>query len=135
MYKKTITYTDYNGVEREEDFYFHLTEAELFDLENSISGGYTAMVKRIIAAKNAPELIKVFKEIMQLSYGVKSDDGRRFIKNKEVLEEFTQTEAYSQLYMQLATNADAAAEFVNGVLPANVSAAANGVAVLPGGKA
>ena len=83
MYKKTITYTDYNGVEREEDFYFHLTEAELFDLENSISGGYTAMVKRIIAAKNAPELIKVFKEIMQLSYGVKSDDGRRFIKNKE----------------------------------------------------
>lgn len=119
MLKKTITYTDFNGVNRTEDFYFNLTNAELTELEMSRKGGLTAYIERISNTQEAPELIKLFKEIIALAYGVKSDDGRRFIKNQAVLEDFTQTEAYSSLFMELATDADAAAKFISGILPAD----------------
>ena len=117
MIKRTITYNDYNGVERTEDFYFNLTKAELAELELSIKGGFAALCERISAAQDTPALVKAFKELLQLSYGVKSDDGRRFIKNKEVLDDFVQTEAYSILFMELATDTDKASEFINAVLP------------------
>lgn len=132
MFKDKVTYTDYNGVEREEEFFFNLNEAELFEMQNSVRGGLTEKVKKIMATKNTPEIIKLFKEIMQMSYGVKSDDGRRFIKNKEVLEEFTQTEAYSKIYMKLATDSDYAAKFINEIIPKELSDRVNGVTVLPG---
>lgn len=132
MFKDKVTYTDYNGVEREEEFFFNLNEAELFEMQNSVRGGLTEKVKKIMETKNTPEIIKLFKEIMQMSYGVKSDDGRRFIKNKEVLEEFTQTEAYSKIYMKLATDSDYAAKFINEIIPKEISDRANGVTVLPG---
>lgn len=132
MFKDKVTYTDYNGVEREEEFFFNLNEAELFEMQNSVRGGLTEKVKKIMATKNTPEIIKLFKEIMQMSYGVKSDDGRRFIKNKEVLEEFTQTEAYSKIYMKLATDSDYAAKFINEIIPKELSDRANGLTVLPG---
>lgn len=117
MLKKTITYTDYNGVERTEDFYFNLTKAELMEMEMGTSGGFAEMVQRIVAAKDAPTIIAVFKEMILKAYGQKSPDGRRFIKSKELSEEFSQTEAYSILYMELATDDKAAAKFVNGVMP------------------
>lgn len=132
MFKDKVTYTDYNGVEREEEFFFNLNEAELFEMQNSVRGGLTEKVKKIMATKNTPEIIKLFKEIMQMSYGVKSDDGRRFIKNKEVLDEFTQTEAYSKIYMKLATDSDYAAKFINEIIPKELSDRANGLTVLPG---
>lgn len=132
MFKDKVTYTDYNGVEREEEFFFNLNEAELFEMQNSVRGGLTEKVKKIMETKNTPEIIKLFKEIMQMSYGVKSDDGRRFIKNKEVLDEFTQTEAYSKIYMKLATDSDYAAKFINEIIPKEISDRANGVTVLPG---
>lgn len=117
MLKKTITYTDFNGVERTEDFYFNLTKAEIAEMELEVPGGMTTMIDRITKTQDTPSLIKVFKDLILRSYGKKSDDGRRFIKNKELVEEFKDSEAYSELFMELATNADAASAFVNGITP------------------
>ena len=121
MIKKTITYTDYNGNERTEDFYFNLNKAELMEMEMSTTGGLAEMIQRIVAAQDAPAIIKIFKELVLNAYGQKSPDGKRFIKNEELKEEFSQTEAYSILFMELATDADAAAKFVNGIMPADLA--------------
>lgn len=118
MLKKTFTYTDYNGVERTEDHYFNLSKAELMEMELSTTGGLAEMINKIVAAQDAPAIVKIFKELVLKAYGQKSADGRRFIKSKELADEFAQTEAYSQLFMELATDADAAAAFVNGIVPA-----------------
>ena len=120
MLKKTIKYTDYDGNEREEDFYFNLSKAEVTEMELSKEGGMSEYIKKISAAQNAPELIKLFKEIITKSYGEKSLDGKRFIKNKELTEAFIQTEAYSELFIELASNADEAAKFINGIMPKNM---------------
>ena len=117
MLKKTFTYTDYNGVERTEDHYFNLSKAELMEMELSTTGGLAEMINKIVAAQDAPSIVKMFKELVLKAYGQKSDDGRRFIKSKELSDSFAQTEAYSQLFMELATDADAAAAFVNGIVP------------------
>lgn len=121
MLKKTITYTDYNGVERKEDFWFNLTKAEIMEMELSTVGGLTTMINKIVATQDQPQIIKVFKELVLKSYGEKSADGRRFIKNKELTEAFAQTEAYSILFMELATDAKAAANFVNKVVPSDLA--------------
>ena len=117
MLKKTITYVDYNGAERTEDFYFNLTKAELMEMEMGAVGGLSGMIEKIVSAKDAPAIIKVFKELVLKAYGEKSADGKRFIKSKEISDAFSQTEAYSQLFMELATDADAASKFVNGIAP------------------
>ena len=122
MIKKTMTYVDYNGTERTEDHYFHLTKAEIMEMEMSIDGGLAEMITRIVAAQKVPEIIKIFKDLILKSYGVKSPDGKRFIKNQQLIDEFAQTEAYSMLFMELATDADKAAEFVNGIMPADIDA-------------
>ena len=125
MIKKTITYEDYNGVSRTEDHYFNLTEAELTEMEMSINGGLAEMIQRIVAAQDAPSIIKIFKDLIVKSYGQKSLDGKRFIKidenGRRLADDFVQTEAYSQLFMKLATNADDAAKFVNGIMPAKLA--------------
>lgn len=125
MYKKTLTYTDFNGVERTEDYYFNFSKAELMDLNFSVEGGLLELIQKIIRSKDTTELVKMFKQIILMSYGIKSDDGRKFKKSEEIKEDFMSTEAYSQIYMELATNSQAAAEFVNGVLPADLAAQAN----------
>ena len=121
MLKKTMTYTDYNGVERTEDFYFNLSKAEVMEMQMSTTGGLAEMIQRIVAAQDAPAIIKVFKDLVLKAYGQKSADGKRFIKSDALAEEFAQTEAYSMLFMELATDADAAAAFVNGIVPADVA--------------
>lgn len=121
MLKKTITYTDYNGVERTEDFYFNLTKADLLEMEMGTTGGFAEMIQKIVNAQDAPAIIKIFKDLILKAYGEKSADGKRFIKTDEVRDAFAQTEAYSQLFMELATDSDAAAKFVNGIMPADVS--------------
>jgi hypothetical protein len=120
MLKKTITYTDYNGNERTEDFYFNLSKAEIMEMEMSTAGGLTEMIQKIVAAQDSPAIIKVFKELILKAYGEKSPDGKRFIKSDEISTAFSQTEAYSQLFMELATDADAAAKFVNGIIPVDL---------------
>lgn len=117
MLKRTISYTDYHGTERTEDFYFNLTKAEIMEMEMGTTGGMAEMIQRIVSAQDAPAIIKVFKDLVLKAYGQKSPDGKRFIKNDDLREDFAQTEAYSQLFMELATDADAAAKFVNGIMP------------------
>ena len=122
MLKKIITYTDYNNVERTEPFYFNLSKAELMEMELGVTGGMTEMLDKIIAAKDAPSLMKTFKEMIMKAYGVKSDDGKRLIKSEELSIAFTQTEAYSVLFMELITDDKAAADFVNGIIPNEIQA-------------
>ena len=122
MLKKTINYTDYNGAQRTEDFYFNLTKAEIMEMELSTTGGLAGMIERVVASQDAPAIIKIFKELVLKAYGEKSPDGKRFMKSEELSTAFSQTEAYSILFMELATDSDAAAKFVNGIIPADVDA-------------
>lgn len=121
MLKKTVTYTDFDGNERTEELYFNLTKAELMELQMSEIGGLEKRLKGIIMAQNGVEIMKFFKDIFLNSYGVKSPDGRRFIKNDEVRTDFEQTEAYSQLFMELVTDADKMADFIKGVIPSDLA--------------
>jgi len=120
MLKKTITYIDYDGNERTEDFYFNLSKSEIMEMELSMPGGMAQMLNKIIAAQDGEKIIKIFKEIILKAYGEKSPDGKRFIKSEELSTAFSQTEAFSQLFVELATNAEAAAQFVNGIIPADI---------------
>lgn len=122
MIKKSITYVDYNGNERTEDFYFNLSKAEVMEMEMSTTGGLAEMITRIVAAQDQPAIIKIFKDLILKAYGEKSADGKRFEKkNGALAEAFAETEAFSQLFMELATDADAAAKFVNGIVPADMA--------------
>ena len=121
MLKKTITYIDYNDVERTEDLYFNLTKAEITEMEMSTTGGLSEKIQNIVQAQDIPEIIKIFKELVLKAYGVKSLDGKRFEKSDKLRTEFEQTEAYSQLFMKLATDADAASKFVNGIIPSDAA--------------
>lgn len=117
MYVKEMEYTDFNGVARKEKFYFNLTKAEILDMELGKTGGLTEYIQKILEAQDTPAIMNLFKSLLLKSYGVKSDDGRRFIKNDQVREDFEQTQAFSDLYMLLALNDDEAAKFVNAIVP------------------
>lgn len=117
MIKKTISYEDYNGTKRTEDHYFNLSKAELTEMQMSKKGGFDAYLTRIINSDNTPEIMAIFKDVIVKSYGVKSDDGKRFIKSEELVNEFLQSEAYSELLMELITDAKAAGDFINGLMP------------------
>lgn len=121
MYKMTRTYEDFNGNERTEDFYFHLTEAEVMKMQMSTKGGLAEMIQSVVASQDAPAIIKIFEDLVSKAYGQKTPDGRGFQKNDAIRAEFEQTQAYSDIFMELATNADAAAKFVNGIIPANLA--------------
>lgn len=121
MLKKTITYTDFNGEEVSEDFFFHLSKAELVELEMSHDGGLSEALQRIVVAEDAKSIVAEFKNIILTAYGKKSADGRRFIKNQELRDEFMSTEAYSVLFMELVTDTEAAINFINGVIPAGLA--------------
>lgn len=118
MIKKTVTYTDFNGNQRTEDCYFHFSEPEILDMETSTEEGYfTTTIREIIDAKDGLKLSVHMKDIMLKAYGIKSPDGKRFIKSKEISEEFAQTEAFSTIFMELITDDKAAADFVNVLVP------------------
>lgn len=121
MLKKTITYTDYNDVERKEDFYFNLSKAEVIEMELSITGGLQEMIEKIVAAQDTPSIVKVFKDLILRAYGEKSADGKEFIKvdenGRKLCDRFAQTEAYSELFVEFSTDSNAAAALVNGIMP------------------
>lgn len=120
MLKKTISYTDYDGNQRTEDFYFNLSKAEITEMELSMEGGMRAYIQRIIAAKSQLELVKLFKDVLLLTYGKKSDDGRLFLKNDAIRAEFEASPAFSAIYMDLVTDEAKASAFVNGIMPADM---------------
>ena len=130
MLKKTIKYTDFNGNEVTEDFYFNLTKAEVAEMElgasrldadGNIKGGMQDLLAEIVASGSGQRIMDTFKEILARSYGMRSEDGKRFIKSKELFEEFTQTAAYSEFFMELITDADAASSFIKAVMPADLA--------------
>lgn len=123
MLKKTYTYTDWNGKERTEDFYFHLSKSKLSEMDLK-KGGYAEWVKEIIAAKDNETLVETFKKTILASYGEIAPDGRRFIQSNELSEAFSQTPAYDMLFMELISSADAAAKFFNSIVPEDVKKAA-----------
>lgn len=129
MITKTIKYTDYNGVEREEKYLFNLTKAELMEMELGTTGGLAETIQNIVDAQDVPKIQELFKKLLLKSYGVKSDDGKKFLKvDKEgtpLSIEFSQSAAFSELYMELATDAEKATEFIKGIVPADISAQDN----------
>lgn len=124
MIKKTISYTDYDGVDRKEDFYFNISKSELTKMNANVEGGLEKLITQIIDAKDGKRIMELFDDLIYRSYGVKTPDGKRFIKSKEVKDAFVESEAYEVLFEELCTDADKAAEFVNGILPKNLSAKA-----------
>lgn len=120
MLKKTIKYTDFDGVQREESVYFNLTKSELTEMELSATGGLTKMIEKIVETQDGTRIIAIFKELILKAYGEKSPDGRRFIKSKELSEAFSQTPMYDILFMELATDADKASDFIKAVIPADI---------------
>lgn len=122
MLKRTFKYTDYNGKEREEEYRFNLSKAELLEMELSASGGMEAMLRQLVKTEDNKQIMAIFKEIILKSVGEVSPDGRRFIKNQEIRESFEQSEAFSELFVELATDADAAANFLKGIVPAELAA-------------
>ena len=117
MFVKTITYTDYNGTERTENLYFNLTKAEVLEMEMGMEGGMSAILEKIVQEKNNVRMIEIWKDLILRSYGEKSPDGKRFIKSKELAEAFSQTEAYSDFFVELSMNSEAAIAFVQGITP------------------
>ncbi len=121
MLKKTIISVDYDNTERTEDYYFNLSKAEVLEMEMSTTGGLSKTIEKIIKEQDQKKIVELFKEIILKAYGEKSPDGKRFIKSKELSEGFAQTEAYSVLFMELATNADAASAFMTSIIPVELT--------------
>lgn len=117
MLMKTIRYTDFNDIEQVKDFYFNMTKAELMKMEIVTPGGMENMLKRIVNERDNRRLLEIFEDIIAKSYGVKSPDGQEFEKSPEITKKFMQTNAYSELFMELIGNGAAAADFINGVIP------------------
>ena len=122
MLKRSITFEDYNGDTVTQDFYFHLSKAEMVELELSVDGGLSQKLQDIVNSNDGHLIIQTFKDLVLKSYGIRSEDGRRFEKSDEIRRDFQSSEAYSALFMELVTNADAAAEFVNGIVPKGLEA-------------
>ena len=117
MIAKTMTYKDFNNVERTETFYFNLTPAEAVEMQVMESGGLGVYIDRIIQEQDVRKIIEIFKDLILRSYGVKSNDGKHFLKDEKLRAAFASTNAYSDLFMQLATDADMASAFLNGIVP------------------
>lgn len=124
MIKWPITYTDFEGNEETEEFRFHLSKSELLEMNLSQSGGMDKMLQRIINTKDTQKIVEIFKDIILRSYGELSDDGRRFVKVKDghrLSDDFAQTPAYDELFMELASDEKKAADFINGIIPKSVA--------------
>lgn len=117
MLKKVIKWTDFNGVEREQPFYFNLTKAEMMKMELSTDGGFTEFITRVVQAKDSKTLVELFENFILTAYGEKDADGVHFRKSQEIRDNFASTEAFSVLFMELLTDEAKAIEFINGLAP------------------
>lgn len=117
MLKEKIKYVDYNGLEREEDFYFNLNKVELVELQLNTPGGFDKKLSEAIEKQDIPTIVSIVKDLVIKSYGVKSEDGKRFVKSKDLTDEFVQSEAYNTLFMKIVSDADYATKFINSIIP------------------
>ena len=129
MLKETIKYVDYNGEQREEDFYFNLSRAELIAMDYSVDGGLKEMIEKIVKEKDTVKIYKMFTDIIYKAYGEKSPDGKRFVKSTAISDSFIQTEAYSELIMKMISEPDYAAKFIEGVISINPNSDSPKIAV------
>lgn len=134
MFKKRITYTDFNGQERTEDFYFNLSKSEMIMLESTTPGGYAAMLQRIIDSKDNTSLMKAFTDLIRMSYGVKSEDGKHFVKNEKVVDDFLNSAAFDQMFTEFFTDENAASDFAKGIMPMDLNNRQNFAALNGGSK-
>lgn len=127
MLKKTITYQDYNGNTRTEDFFFNLSKAEIVEMElrENLQGGLKPILEAVIASNDGRQIMDTFKMIISKAYGIKSPDGRSFLKSEEISSGFLGSEAYSQIFLELVMNPNSAAAFINAIVPADLGSAAN----------
>lgn len=130
MYTEKVTYVDYNGVEQTGEYQFNLTKAEITKMEMSVAGGLAERIQRAINAQNQPEIIEIFEDLIKTAYGVKSPDGKKFMKSPEILDDFVQSPAYSEIFMLYATDSAAAAKFINGIVPADMAKQMNSPALV-----
>ena len=117
MLKREVRYEDFDGNMTSDIFYFNLSKPELIEMEVEYEQGFGKMLQNIVESKDNKQIIAHFKKLVLMAYGVKSEDGKRFIKSEKLREEFSQTAAYSELFMELASDDKAAVIFLNGVLP------------------
>jgi hypothetical protein len=122
MLKKTVTFEDLDGNEVTEDFYFHLSKADIIEMEASEQGGMAQHLAAMIATNDNGQILSAVKLILERTVGRRSEDGRRFERSKEITEAFMQSDAYSVVFMDLVTDAAKAAEFFKGVIPAQAAA-------------
>lgn len=125
MLKETIKYVDYNGIERQEDFYFNLSETEIVEMASTTEGDLSEELKKMVESKDGSRIMKTFKDLVARAYGEKSADGRRFVKSPEISKAFFETEAYNKLFMRLVTDPDYAAKFIAGIIPQNLETKTN----------
>lgn len=125
MLKETIKYVDYNGIERQEDFYFNLSETEIVEMASTTEGDLSEELKKMVESKDGSRIMKTFKDLVARAYGEKSADGRRFVKSPEISKAFFETEAYNKLFMRLVTDPDYAANFIAGIIPQNLETKTN----------
>ena len=116
MFKKTVKYADLNGVKKEKDLYFHFFESEIYEMEMSEKGGFAETIYAMVRAEDTPTLTRIIKDFVLKAYGIKSPDGEQFIKSEKISTDFSQTGAFSALYMELVTDDKAMAEFVNALI-------------------
>lgn len=121
MLKKTITYTDYDGMERTEDFWFNLSKTELTKLDAELPGGVLGVLRKIIDKKDRKALVDFIETLILRSYGEKTLDGKRFVKTPDMAEEFMQTPAYDELFMSILSDTDSQTGFINGVIPQSMA--------------
>lgn len=134
MITKTITYEDFNGKQRIEDFNFHLNKAELLELEASYEGGWSAHIQRVVNSNNNREIFNTMKDLLLRAYGVKSEDGRRFMKSEEIRRSFEESPAYEIILVELTLDKNAAknaADFINGIVPKDMPKADAAPAAIP----
>lgn len=124
MLKRTMTYTDYNGEKRTEDFFFNLTKAEIMEMAMSENGGLDAFIERIVSERDQKRIVSMFKQIILMAYGEKDLDGKHFVKSPAISTAFSQTEAYSDLFVELTTDGEKGAAFFNALIPADMDALA-----------
>jgi hypothetical protein len=122
--KKTITYTDFNGVEQTEEFHFHLSAEKLLELEATLPGGFEKYVEQIMESQDGARILELFKRLIASSIGKVSEDGKQFVQNDKIREAFTQTNAYTALFLELGSSAETAAAFFNGIVPKDLAAQA-----------
>lgn len=130
MLTKTVSYTDYNGNHRTETVHFNLTQAEVLEMEmrENLKGGLAEQLKAIVASNDGNRIMDFFQDFIRKSYGVKSDDGRSFRKSEDIANDFLGSEAYSEVFLELITDPDAAAAFIDAIVPKGLDKVADKIA-------